>query len=351
VHARLEQRILVELLAAVETGRWTDSGRWSAAQVLPVARHHRLSALLSARITAENDPELAEVFRRDRVVTAARNMILGAAGEACLRAFSAAGITAVVLKGLAYESWLYPDEGAGCRPTSDVDLLVPNERRRHAFSVLDGLGFEPRAAAAGFDDPDYHEVDWTRAGTEVDLHLALAPFARCAVDYRDVWSDLQPTKVGTTPALRLAPRHAAVFHALHMAIDHFDVPALYLVDLARMLDSDESLRAAAATARAWRCWRPFATALALAQTFLPGWARQRPLSAAPPYARGIVTGFGDTAPLPRTTQLWRKLAHFDGARDALAYSLVQGRRKLREIVERRLRRRSARERLAVRGDL
>ena len=115
-----------------------------------------------------------------------------AVAEECVGALAAAGVEAALLKGLAYERTLYPQPGA--RPTSDVDLLVRARDRRAAFDVLDRLGFEPRAAAPGFDEPDYHEVAWNRGGVEVDLHLALAPYARCAIDYEDVWRAGAPAR-------------------------------------------------------------------------------------------------------------------------------------------------------------
>src|SRR5580692_4322683 len=82
-----------------------------------------------------------------------------------------------------------PLRGGRRAPTSDIDLLVPGEQRREAFAALDRLGFEPRAAAPGFDDADYHEVAWTRAGAEIDLHMALAPLARCRIDYAAIWKE------------------------------------------------------------------------------------------------------------------------------------------------------------------
>ena len=202
-------------------------------ETIEIARRHRLSPLLSASTDGNLPPRLAEAFRRDRLATVARNIVFGHAAEECIRALAADGIPSIVLKGLAYEPLFYP--GAGTRPTSDVDLLVPNEARRGAFRVLDRLGFEPRAAAPGFDDADYHEVAWTRPGVEVDLHLALAPFARCAIDYRSGVGRGDSARLGETDTHALRADHAAVFHALHMAIDHFGVPAIYLVDLVRLL--------------------------------------------------------------------------------------------------------------------
>jgi hypothetical protein len=307
-----------------------------------VARHHRLSPLLSITCGGTLPARLAEAFRRDRIVTAARNMMLGQAAEECLGALAAAGIPTIVLKGLDYETRLYGTPGA--RPTSDVDLLVPGEKRRAAFGVLDRLGFEPRAAAPGFDDPDYHEVAWTRAGVEVDLHMALAPLARCRIDYAAIWREAEPFRLGATDTLVLARPHAAVFHALHMAIDHFDLPAIYLLDLDRLLPTIEAVNMAERVARAWRCWRPLATSRSLVASFL----ENRPqVAVAAPFSRRVIRTYGTTKPLPRREQLVRKLLHFDAVSDALRYTVIQSRRKAREYFETRFRGRPARERLAL----
>lgn len=220
------------LLAALE-----DPARAAALPAdeatVTVARHHRLTPLLSATCAAALPTALAEAFRRDRIETVARQMVLGQVAEECIRALATRGIPAVVLKGLDYQTRLY--DLAGLRPTADVDLLVPERARRGAFEILDRLGFEPRAAAPGFDEADYHEVAWTRTDAEVDLHLALAPLVRCRIDYAAVWAEVRPIRLGATEAAVLAPAHAAVFQVLHMAIDHFAVPAIYLIDLARLL--------------------------------------------------------------------------------------------------------------------
>ena len=339
---RTDRERLAALFAALEdparAGALGDDPR-----VLVVARRHRLTPLLSLACRATLPSSLAEVCRRDHVLTAARNLALAAVAEECVGALAAAGVETAVLKGLAYERTLYPQPGA--RPTSDVDLLVRARDRRAAFDVLDRLGFEPRAAAPGFDEPDYHEVAWDRGGVEVDLHLALAPHARCAIDYEDVWRQVRPLELGAGRAL--APAHAAVFQALHMAIDHFDVPGLYLVDLARLCAGAGDLAAARAAARAWRCERPLVTSLALAAAFEPSWAAALALDPPPARAALVAARFGVVTPLPRPQQLLRKYQHFDTVGDALRYTGIQGRRNARELIERRLRGRSARERLGL----
>jgi hypothetical protein len=335
-----ESRAILRSVLAVLAGQ-SERGSLSGAPVLEVVRRHRLSPLLATKGLA--DPALATACRQDRVTTAARNLIFGQCAAGCLRAFADANIPVIVLKGLAYETTIHEP---GTRPTSDIDLLVPNAMRREAFGVMNRLGFEPRAAAPGFDEADYHEVAWTRQGIEVDLHTALAPFARCAIDYRAIWEEAIDLKLAGVEAKTLHRTHAAVFHALHMAIDHFDVPALYLVDFTRLLADHEQLQQAEARARAWRCWRPFATAVALSSDFLPSWPAAWPSREVPPFARDIVAGYGGQR-IVRREQLVRKFRQFDTAPDAVRYLLVQGRRNLRELYERRIRKRSARERLAL----
>jgi hypothetical protein len=61
----------------------------------------------------------------------------------------------------------------------------------------------------------------------------------------------------------------------------------------------------------------------------------------------VIAAYGSRAPLPRPAQLLRKMAHFDTLADAGRYTLIQARRKLREQLERRVRHRSPRERLAM----
>ncbi|HEY2728540.1 MAG TPA: nucleotidyltransferase family protein [Polyangia bacterium] len=339
-----ERATLVALMAALED----PEGAAMIADdplVLVVARRHRLTPLLSIRCRRLLPAALDEACRRDHLLTAARHLALSSAAEECVTAMTDAGVDVALLKGLAYERTLYPQPGA--RPTSDIDLLVRDRDRRRAFEVLDRLGFEPRAAAPGFDAPDYHEVAWRRGPVEVDLHMALAPLARCAIDYEDVWRDMRPLELGAARAFALAPTHAAVFHALHMAIDHFDVPALYLLDLARLLPTSADAAAAHATARAWRCHRPLKTSVALAAAFQPRWAATQPLEPPSWPAARVTARFGALPAVPRPEQLLRKFAHFDRLTDALLYTAVQARRNLHELVERRVRRRSARERLKL----
>jgi len=337
------RRDLVSLLSALEDPA-TAGALKPSDDLIAVARRHRLSPLLSARAGEALPAELAATFRRDRVSSVARNLALSQAAETCIQALHEAGVRVIVLKGMAYSQTIYAETGA--RATGDVDLLVPPDARRRAFEVMDRLGYEPHSAAAGFDDPDYHEVAWARAGADVDVHSALTVLARCRIDYDEVWREAQPLRLGQTDALALHPVHAVVFHALHMAIDHFDSPAIYLVDLSRLLAATD-FAAVEAQARAWHLHRPLATALALTAAFLPRWRARAgiPIPAAP--LPRVIARYGPITPLPRPEQLLRKVLHFDTLPDVLRYTAIQLRRKLREPFVRGVLKRSARDRLVM----
>ena len=130
-----ERRLLTVLLAALSPSRPAQLTELAAAAgdpLLAVARRHRLTPLVSVLSSAFSSvpggglpAAFAEACRRDRVITAARNLMLAQAAEECLRAFAAAGVPVIVLKGIAYERSLYSNDGT--RPTADVDLLVPAE--------------------------------------------------------------------------------------------------------------------------------------------------------------------------------------------------------------------------------
>jgi hypothetical protein len=341
-----DQRILRALLAAVDDQtQLLDRGEPEL--LLAMARHHRLSPLLGASKRPGFPVALAAGFQRDYLATLGRNTVLKHGLEECLSALAGRDIDCIVLKGLVYETTLYGRPGT--RPTTDLDLMVPASTRRKAFGVLTALGFRPMAAAPGFDEADYHEVEFKRDDLYVDLHFALAPLARGAIDYRKVWQDRRRLSAQAHGWMVLSPPHAAAYHALHMAIHHFDVPALYLLDFSRMVPGAAEAAAGEEAAREWRCHRAWTTTVGLTAGWIAGWREK--VQAAPPTlsaaAARIVGDYATSRSVSRPEQLRRKFEHFDGPRDAVRYAAVQGRRIVREAVERRLRSRSAEERLGL----
>ena len=345
-----DQLLLGALLGAVE--RRTPFRRppgVSDAHLVALARHHRLSPLLSLEDPSAGglSAEVVETFRRDRLATLGRSTLHRHALAEILAECDAAAVDVAVLKGIAYDDLLYPEPGT--RPASDVDLLVRGPERRRAMEVLTRLGYTPSASAPGFDEPDYHEVSFRRDVVNVDLHLALAPLVRCSIDYPALWGTAMETwELGGRTTRTLDFVHASVNQALHMAIHHFDVPALYLLDFRRLVTRcgqapggpTAAWTRLRATARAWGCARPLATAADLVAAFLPadGEAVGGLVPPLPPVqprseawvTRRVVERFGGMEPVSRPEQLGRKLLHFDDGLTATRYLWVQARRILRE---------------------
>jgi len=352
-----DQAILRALLASADVGAAFPAALLASdARVTSLARHHRLSPLLAVAAPEGFSSDVVETFRRDRLTTLGRSTLFRHALQALLSAFDQAGVDVAVLKGIAYEDLVYAQPGT--RPASDIDLLVRPGQRREAFAVLSRLGYVPYASAPGFDELDYHEVSFRWREVNLDLHFALAPLVRCRIDYARVWSQMQVWSLSGRPTRTLGFTHAALNQALHMAIHHFDVPAIYLLDFRRLVERSGpgGLARLRAAAGAWRCVRALNTTLALERAFLPGTAAAlggieahgEPRSEDGPMTRRVVRSFGGLSPIPRAEQLARKLAHFDDIGIAFAYLSVQGRRILRERwLELGGDARSAAERLAI----
>src|SRR4051812_17861753 len=106
-----------------------------------------------------------------------------------VRAFEAAGVPSILLKGAALREWLY-DDGA-VRSYGDSDLLVPWDSWETAQGVLRDLGFED--ALAPLDHPRMQSVEshpWRRGDdAEVDLH---ASFFGIEAPPETAWRQLEP---------------------------------------------------------------------------------------------------------------------------------------------------------------
>jgi hypothetical protein len=150
---------------------------------------------------------------------AAQRLRIDYAAAEVLRAFEAAGIESIVLKGAPLVRWLY--EPAERRSYADCDLLVPPDRFGAACEILAGLGFEP--AIEETDMPAWwrdHALEWLRASDQaaIDLHRTLAG---ARLDPTGVWQVLsrrtQPIEVAGVQARSLEVAGLALQLALHAA--------------------------------------------------------------------------------------------------------------------------------------
>ena len=133
-----------------------------------------------------------------------------------LRAFEAAGVESLLLKGPSVSRWLYDNDEP--RGYGDSDLLVAPSDLETAEHVLLRLGFRPTVDRT--EMPDWwqdHAIGWLRGDNEaVDLHRTLSGVG---VDPEQVWqtlaADREPIVVGGFEAQTLAIPARTLMLALH----------------------------------------------------------------------------------------------------------------------------------------
>jgi len=104
------------------------------------------------------------------VRAAARGLAADVVTAEVLTAFAEQRISGIVLRGPAFQRWLYsPDE---VRTYVDVDLFVRPADRARAEAVLRGLGFDPLVEEFELrGHRPLHATEWTRdGGISVDVH-------------------------------------------------------------------------------------------------------------------------------------------------------------------------------------
>ncbi|HWC85561.1 MAG TPA: nucleotidyltransferase family protein [Solirubrobacteraceae bacterium] len=146
----------------------------------------------------------------------ANTLRINAATAEVLRAFAAAGIESLVLKGPAIARWLYSDDDP--RYYVDSDLLVRPSDIPGAQECLRLLGFENQ-----FDDssmPEWwreHGSEWWRASDRVlvDLHRTLPGVG---IDPGQAWAVLSSSTEVTTIAGQSAPILGLPARTLHVVL-------------------------------------------------------------------------------------------------------------------------------------
>jgi hypothetical protein len=198
----------------------------------------------------------------------ASNLRVDAMTAEVLRAFEAAGIESLLLKGPSVARWLYANEEP--RGYADCDLLVRPIHLEAAEDVLERLGFEPEVNRS--EMPDWwqeHAIGWLRPedGSVLDLHRTLRDVG---VGPDEVWLTLaahrESMTVGGFEAQTLAIPGRAFMLALH-ASHHGTGWSRFLDDLERGASAADlaTWRAAAELAAALEATPAFATGLRLVE--------------------------------------------------------------------------------------
>jgi hypothetical protein len=199
------------------------------------AGRHGLSGLVHHALQASGAklPELdAEQLRRDALgIRAGLVKVKRLLGKS-LDALAAAGIQAVVLKGLPLAERLYGD--AGHRASTDVDLWVTPREAPEAQRALEALGLRP----ARRHEPHHIALH----GTEglVELHVyPIAPFGE-VVSGGPLRDRALEAQAGGHRYLRLAPDDELLYLAVH-ATNHLLQRLAWVYDLKLLVRSERSL--------------------------------------------------------------------------------------------------------------
>jgi len=220
-----------ERLLALLAGRSLASvGLASAEWQLVVARalQHDVAPWLYSRLKARfvvPPQSIVEQLREIYLASAARNMgLLHELGK-ILRAFQAAGIPVIPLKGACLAERVYGD--IALRPMADIDLLVRPDDLVQSVGMLRTLGydsdqpFDPIAAKTGFQDMP----PMSKPGSfPVEVHWTLVtPLCHANLhedELEKLWSRATPGTIAGVEALLLSPTDLLLHLCMHMSVHH-----------------------------------------------------------------------------------------------------------------------------------
>jgi hypothetical protein len=202
-----------------------SSEEWDS--IILLADRHSLAPWLGARVKAlgvRMPGAAAEQLEDLHFASAARNMCLFERLGGILRAFEAAGIPTVLLKGAWLARVVYGD--AALRPMGDIDLWIRQYQLDAARTVMQSLGYATRSKAdrpLGLQDALSGETQMFKAGAPpVELHWNIYPgeWVRhtAEIDEQTIWD--RSTPFGGDDVRQLSPEDAVIHLCVHLAVNH-----------------------------------------------------------------------------------------------------------------------------------
>lgn len=195
-------------------------------------------------------PELKKQAGRYLAVERLGRMRLRAALDEAIQALDAAGVRAVVLKGLALGDRVYPLPGL--RPTSDIDLLVTPAELDRAVAVLESIGYETERGVLGrYSLENHHHLNLRRPATPaLELHFRASTGFGVILPAEEFLSRATQYRLETgTMAWLLSPEDEFLYLAVHAA-RHLFQALVWLYDLKVLLLRYPDLDWTAVSARA-----------------------------------------------------------------------------------------------------
>ncbi len=224
-------RGLVSQLVRAADGRWAGPGAPLAAGGAPrevspalagAVRRHLLAPLAHrAGWPGFRGDHAAATLQADR-----RAAVVAEAVEALARA----GIRVILLKDIDYAGNPYPEPAL--RHMSDVELLVSATEYQPAIDALRRTGYWHAGTHEQLSAPN-HAYTLKKKDAAIDLHRHITHAGRTSIDLAEVWRRARPA-AHVAGAWRAWAPHEYLIHVAHMARHELQVPAINLVDAARL---------------------------------------------------------------------------------------------------------------------
>lgn len=191
-------------------------------------RHHGVSHLAVAALTADGllPPEgedMPPALRSIRRVREVDSQVFIEAFAEIQSAFDAAGIPALLMKGIVLAQRLYG--GLNRRPQFDLDVLVQRRALFSARRTLAGLGYANSSH-------DRHSLTMRRDKLKVDLHWALRAAPGYSIDRAAIWREAVPVRIEELRVQTLSDGHLLTLIAASAVED----TALGMIKLKQLCD-------------------------------------------------------------------------------------------------------------------
>jgi hypothetical protein len=210
--------------------------RWRGANTLedcPLTEH-RLLPLIFRRLQNQGlSPADQRILRGVYRFHWTRNQLALRAAQQAVVALQQAGISCLVLKGLALLLHTYQDRGV--RPMWDFDLLVHPDRRDDALDALASLGWTSPVPAPDLSAKHSHHLV-QEGGLELDLHWCSLHQSRWLNADDDFWAASQPLALSDAVEMRcLCPEHNFLHICVHGVNSDTDNPLRWVCDARQIL--------------------------------------------------------------------------------------------------------------------
>jgi hypothetical protein len=223
---------------AVPADRWTE--------MIGLANRHGVSPMLLYCIRKTGfelpDAEL-DKLREVARISAARNAALEAAQVQIEAALRRIDLPTIWIKGIVLARLLYPDPFL--RPMSDIDVLVPFDRRKDALVVAQAEGYRfPDASDMLLRAHDrqllervshhYHLVGGPAGVVTLEIHGRLLSVSNEILSAEDIewfWSQALSYHAASTTFSTLGPTAHLLYLCVHAEMQHADLYLLRYFDL------------------------------------------------------------------------------------------------------------------------